>query len=144
MTKKEEYDQKRELKQTAEKQIVELKSRNPNLTQTQIADIINADPESKNTTQRHVSRVLKKYGVNTKRLDSYKAFRADILVGVQSEILQNLNLAEKMPKTSIKDAAFSLDKLHSMERLERGKSTSNVTLAAVINKIDRMEAAEHE
>lgn len=91
-------------------------------------------------TEGAVGVFRRKHRLCYKHLEAFKSLRADVLTHTQSRLLEHMT-EKKMSKTSIRDLTVSLGVLSNAERLERGQSTSNVS----IQKIDTdLEALDKE
>ena len=78
--------------------------------------------------KQSVHEALQPYAIQTAgSLEAFKQHRADILAGRQMECLQLLT-ADDIKKASPRDKAIIFGTLYDKERLERGQSTSNVSL----------------
>jgi hypothetical protein len=94
-------------------------------------------------SRQAVHQALKPY-VDTDGLDLevWKEKRADILASKQATALQALD-AEDIKKASPKDKALIFGILYDKERLERGQSTSNVSvLFQVSEEAENLQRAE--
>jgi len=112
--------------------IVNLKLRNKELTERQIGKLTG-------TTQQNVHRTLQRYNIDTKQLTGFKKARADIMAGLQDNILSTID-PDIINKSSLKDRIISASILYDKERLETGKSTSNIALSKVVELIDKSDA----
>lgn len=90
----------------------------------EIAEKLGVKPDS-------VGWFLRKNRISRQNLEVFKQLRADILTHKQYRILDHMT-EKKLKDTSIRDLSVSMSALSNMERLERGQSTSNVS----IQKID--------
>lgn len=113
------------------KTVIRLKQDNPKMTAADIARSVGRDRSS-------VTRALKRYGMDTKRVTQYSAFKADILAGIQDKILISID-DDKIAKASLKDSAIAFGILDDKERLERGKATKIVELSDIVELIDKEE-----
>ena len=105
---------------TARERIVKLKTTNPTLSERQIAELAGCSKSS-------VHLALERYGINPNAIEGYKTNRADIFAGLQDRILNKLTdmALKKTPAIQLVTAASIL---YDKERLERGESTSNVSV----------------
>jgi transposase len=111
------------------KKAIELKKKNPSLSCRKIAKLVNKDYTT-------VYRNLQRYGIEQKRLNGYQGLKADILAGYQEKILVGMD-DEKIKKATLQQSAIAFNILHQAERLERGLSTDNHSLAAVVQIVDK-------
>ncbi|MBT8491122.1 MAG: helix-turn-helix domain-containing protein [Deltaproteobacteria bacterium] len=125
------------IKSPAVKKAIKLHEENPNMSYQAIAD---ATGRNKST----VWRTLKRYNIQKKKTESFKADRADIFAGTQANILEEMNTPEKIAKASLRDLTIAAGTLYHKERLERGQSTENIQLAGVIERIDRKTREEND
>jgi transposase len=118
---------------------IELKINNPSMNNKEIAKIVGRDASS-------VYRALKNYGIDTKKVNTYKKLRADILAGTQGRIIENIT-EEDLTKAGLRDKAIAFGVFFDKERLERNQSTANYSLASVVERADkkfRMENGSNE
>lgn len=112
-------------------EIVRLKVTNPNLSSRQIGKIVNRD-------HSNVVKCLKKYGIDNKRVETYKLYRAEILAGIQEKIAESImNDEESLKHASLLQKITGLGILHDKERLQRGQSTHNISMAKVVEMVDK-------
>jgi hypothetical protein len=95
--------------------IIRAKQDNPALTTRQIAKIADCD-------HSNVVKTLQRYSIEHERVERYKDYRADILAGLQEQVLHSFTGSD-WSKTSTRDRAVVFGILHDHERLERGKAT---------------------
>ncbi len=74
-----------------------------------------------------VINLFKRHGIERERIEEYKGNRADFLAGLQERIIGSITEAD-LEKASLRDKVISAGVLYDKERLERGQSTSNVSL----------------
>jgi transposase len=108
---------------------IELKLNNPSMNNKEIAKITGRDTSS-------VYRALKNYGIDTKKVNTYKKLKADILAGTQGRIIEAIS-DEDLTKAGLRDKAIAFGVLYDKERLERGQSTQNISLANVVERMDK-------
>ena len=116
-------------KKDVAKEIVKLKFNNPNMSLSEIGQIVGRH-------KSNVMRCLREHEIDTKRVDSFRRMRADLLSSAQSEMLDNIN-PEKMEKASLKDLSIAFSILYDKERLETGKSTQNLALSKIVEMVDK-------
>ena len=109
------------------KKMVSLSTRD--LSYQEIGDAVGRDKST-------VWRALKRYGIEKARTKRYVEDRADILAGIQSNILAGIS-EEKIKKASLKDSAIAAGILHDKERIERGQATSIHAFADITCLINR-------
>jgi hypothetical protein len=118
---------------------IELKVNNPSMPLNDIAKAVGRDPSN-------IYRAMKNYGIDTKKVNTYKKLRADILAGTQGRIIENIT-EEDLSKAGLKDKAIAFGVFFDKERLERNQSTANYSLASVVERADkkfRMENGSNE
>jgi ATP-dependent protease HslVU (ClpYQ) ATPase subunit len=108
---------------------IELKVNNPSMPLTDIAKAVGRDPSN-------IYRALKNYGIDTKKVNTYKKLKADILAGTQGRIIEAIT-DEDLTKAGLRDKAIAFGVLYDKERLERGQSTQNISLANVVERMDK-------
>ena len=90
------------------------------LSHTQIGKILNCD-------HSNITRRLQAIGHAGRTLLDFKTARGDVLAGLQNRIVQHLTNA-KLQKSSAYQLTGMLGILYDKERLERGESTSNISV----------------
>ena len=116
--------------------IIELKNTNPNLTVRQIAEIVNCN-------HSNVVQTLARYGINPEQTTNYKNNRADILAGLQHNLLSSITL-DDIKKAPMGSRVLAVAQLYDKERLERGQSTSNISYFDESKRLRELEAEETE
>jgi hypothetical protein len=111
------------------KEVIRLKTQNPNMTMVEIGKIVGRDKST-------ILRTLQRYNVDRKKLESFKDYRADLLAGVQDKMLESI-ANEDFDKVSLRDKTVSFGIIYDKERLERGLSTQNTALSALVEKTDK-------
>lgn len=105
------------------------------------------------TSPANVCTILKRYNLSQNHVDDYKSQRAEIMAGIQSEYAKKLIEPDKLDKAGLGEISSALQRLHSVERLERGLSTSNVAvqmsddelageLEALNSRLERLQAID--
>ncbi len=92
--------------------------------------------ESLNTSIQHVCQTLERYGIDHKATESFRKHRAEILAGLQSKILESVDL-EDIKEASLLQRVTAAGILYDKERLETGKSTAN--LGVLIAQIESLQ-----
>jgi predicted transcriptional regulator len=118
---------------------IELKITNPAMPLNDIAKIVKRDPSN-------IYRAFKNYGIDTKRQRTYKQFESEILYGKQ-ELLINGITSEKVDESKLKDIAITYGIIKEKQLLVDGKSTQNISMAHIVEKMDkkfRMENGSNE
>lgn len=110
-----------------QEKILTLKTQNPNATGTEIAKLANADVS-------YTIEILERYGLTSKKIDDYKANRADIWAGLQHRLLSSINQAD-IEKATIQQRIVSAGIAHDKE-LELTGNKRDVTPMVIINKIN--------
>lgn len=100
--------------------ILAVKAENPKLNNSQLAKIAGISKQA-------LSQMFQRYGIDQERLEEFKASRADIFAGLQETILSTLT-CDDIKKASVRDRIIAAATLYDKERLERGQSTSNVSV----------------
>ncbi len=102
--------------------ILELK--NKDLNNKQIAELLGCD-------RSNVSKRLKEYAPTLRKIGGYKKHRADIYAHMQSELLSAVT-PDKIKDSSATQLITGMAILYDKERLERGQSTQNMSVAGLI------------
>lgn len=92
-------------------------------------------------SHQNISKRLKKVQKDVKRFDRWKKYKADVLAWKQKEILDNLT-EEDIKKASVREKAVLFGVLYDKERLERGKSTQNISIAHFDAELAKLEEEE--
>ena len=100
--------------------LIELRTKNPNLTYQQIGDMLGC-------SKVNVINRLKPYKEEIESLPTFKKSRGDILALVQSKLLNSLTL-EDIKGASLLQKVTAMGVLYDKERLETGQSTSNTSV----------------
>lgn len=113
-------------------QIIALQTEHPKITRREVAKQVECSPS-------YVQEVLERYGILKENIDDYKEHRADILAGLQTRIIKSIS-EQDIQKASLLQRLSGLGIAYDKERLERGKSTSNIAqLHADIAKIRELD-----
>jgi len=60
------------------------------------------------------------------KIETYEKQKPFVLSAIEAELLNDLLDHDKRSKASLNNTAYAFDKIHTANRLERGKSTSNL------------------
>ena len=101
-----------------------LELRDKNLNHGQIAQLLGCD-------RSNVSRRLAKYKPTFEKITGHKKHRADILTSVQARLLDSVT-DEKINDCTVPQLTVAYGILYDKERLERGQSTQNMSVASLI------------
>jgi predicted transcriptional regulator len=102
--------------------VLDLKERG--LSHTEIAKVLGCD-------RSNVSNRLKAYGATFERIEGHKKHRADILTHIQSKLLDGIT-PDKIKESSATQLITGMAILYDKERLERGKSSTNLSVAGLV------------
>ena len=105
---------------------------NKNLSITETAKLLNS-------SKSNISERLSKAGYRPKYLDHYKSNRADILSSYQQIILNSLT-PKDLEKAGLSQKMMAFGILYDKERLERDKSTHNISYLDVVKAKEIMES----
>jgi predicted DNA-binding protein YlxM (UPF0122 family) len=97
-----------------------------NATAPEIADTLKISDQA-------VYEVLKRYNIIPNNLESYKNHKADILAGIQSNIIETLD-KDAIKSMSTRDRVMSYGILFDKEQIARGHSSEGKPLV-IINRI---------
>jgi hypothetical protein len=92
-------------------------------------------------TPQAIGNKLRAHGIDIQALRAFKSGKAELLSHVQMRLLESVT-DKKIENTGLRDVFTALNIAGNMERLERGQSTSNVSLTALSGKLADLEAAE--
>jgi hypothetical protein len=109
--------------------ILKTKAEHPKLTTREIAAI--AD-----TGHSHVIATFQRYGIDARRINSFKEHRADIIAGIQERLLSSVTEAD-IQKSPMGSRVLAACQLYDKERLERGQTTQNI--GALIGMIHQLQ-----
>lgn len=76
-----------------------------------------------------VKDVLKKFSSvfkSIEKLDDFRQVKSDLIEAAEIQVLESALTPKKLEKASFLATITGLEKLHKIERLERGKSTENI------------------
>lgn len=115
--------------------ILELKRKD--LNNKQVADILGCD-------RSNVSRRLKEYKPTLERINLHKKHRADRLTSIQADILDSIT-PDNIKDCTLPQKTVAYGILVDKERLFRGESTTNLSIAGVIEThIGKLEGISTE
>ena len=115
---------------------IKLKKQHPDLSYEKIGKMVGRD-------KSNIARALQRYGIESEKVEQYKDFRADYLAGVQDKMLEAVSKKD-MEKVSVRDLSVSYGILFDKERLQRGLSTQNTSLASMVEVVDKRQRKENE
>lgn len=75
---------------------------------------------------RRITAIMEEY--TPEELEALREQKANLIDATQFKIIQEMNKEDKIRRASLKDLAFSFEKLYNANRLERGQSTENVAI----------------
>lgn len=104
--------------------LLAMQKKHPDLTHQELAD-------TQGLARSTVTKVLLRYGIEKEKLDEFKTNRADIMAGLQEKILQSITTGD-LEKASLQQRMMAFGILYDKERLETGKSTTNVNSLTVV------------
>lgn len=102
--------------------LIQLKDKN--LTDQEVATILGCD-------RSNVSRRLAEHAPRLQRIDNHKKYRADILTSIQADVLESIT-PDNIKDCTLPQKTVAYGILVDKERLFRGESTSNLSIASVI------------
>jgi len=120
--------------------ILELQSRNPDMTQDEMATILGCD-------RTNISKRLAGQEQVTKSLDRYSKYEGRVIAKIRQNVATALQdfTPEDLKKYSPRDLSVTFGVLYDKGRLEAGKSTANVSLAdAGLKMVDSLQALSKE
>lgn len=111
-------------------QLLELK--NKKLTNEQIANIIGC-------SKSNVFQRLRPYNSKINELELHKRHRADILTSVQKRIVEGIT-DDKIADAPLNQLSVAYGILYDKERLERNKSTQNLSVNSLVEHHEKQLA----
>jgi len=87
-----------------------------------------------------VSIRLRNFAKRITRLEEFKLHKADVMAEIQMEILHSIN-ASDIKKAPLQIKAMTYGIFYDKERLERGQSTSNVSIKSVVDDLEKRKQA---
>jgi len=69
------------------------------------------------------------------QLQAYREQRGVLLSGVEAQLLTELANSDKLEKASLNNVAYAFGQIHMARRLEEGKSTSNLSIHALLIEV---------
>jgi len=103
-----------------QQKIIEINQSHPTLNKNEIAAVAGCD-------HAHVVRTLQTYGIVKEEVDNYISNRAAIFAGIQHRLISSLTDAD-IKKTPLGSRVLAVAQLYDKERLETGKTTSNLAI----------------
>jgi hypothetical protein len=103
-----------------QQKIINTKQAHPRLNTVEIAAVANCD-------HTHVVRTLQRYGIAKFDVDNFISNRAAIFAGLQHRLLSSLT-DDDIKKTPLGSRVLAAAQLYDKERLETGKTTSNLAI----------------
>ena len=88
------------------------------------------------TTPSNISQILKRYKISTNQLDGFVTHRIPIFQGLQDRIVKSINSID-LKKAGLYQKVLASSILLDKEQLISGKSTSNVALHLVVERLER-------
>lgn len=79
-----------------------------------------------------VYAAMKRNGIDITALRTFKERKADVITHVQRLVVEAM--PAKVGDTSLRDLATTFNILHNAERLERGQSTANLSVSALMEQ----------
>jgi len=98
------------------------------LTYRQISDITGNTPGG---VHRAYQNFLDAIGTS-EDIDTYANARTQLLNATEERLLATVLDQDKLEKASLNNVAYALTQVHTMRRLEQGRSTSNVALLSQV------------
>jgi hypothetical protein len=82
---------------------------------------------------------MSRHGIDITALRTFKERKADVITHVQRLVVEAM--PGKVEDTSLRDLATTFNILHNAERLERGQSTANLSVSALMEQIGGADEA---
>jgi len=83
-----------------------------------------------------INRVVEGLKKEIKKAQVYEENKPPILSAMEIRLLNSLADPSKLAQATTRDAAQAFKVIHSANRLEQGKSTSNAAVSFTISKVD--------
>ena len=74
-------------------------------------------------------------------LEEYENVKAQLLSSAEMMLLNEIVRPEKLKKASVNNLAYAFERVFNANRLERGKSTQNISYAELTKEIEELEKA---
>lgn len=110
-----------------------------NHTYKEIGDYYGVKPKTVSAALRKLLKEIDDPALNA----AYRDGKVEVLTGMERVIASDLMDPAKRKKASLNNAAYALKVVHEIGRLERGESTSNVSVRALTESVEsRQERIE--
>jgi len=96
-----------------------------------------------NCSKQNIQQRLKAVAFDKTDLENFKKRRVDMFAFIQSKLLNSIDL-EELKKMPVYQRVVSASILYDKERLESGKSTSNINVAEVQGTIQDLQRQADE
>ena len=117
-----------------EKEIIKLSAQG--LTSETISQIVGVAPRTVRKYRTSATGVIKELKEELKQIDKFVIKKSDYLTAIELKTLRSLASGSKLEEANAKDLSAIYNKIHSANRLEQGKSTSNSSVSFTVNKVD--------
>lgn len=84
---------------------------------------------------------MNKHGLDMTMIRSYQQNKGDLISAKASAVLESID-GKKIAKAGLRDSVTAFNVLNNAERLEHGKSTSNIEIHSLNKSIDDLQAME--
>ena len=101
-----------------------------------VAKAVGLDQSTVKKKKKQLCHIINGIKDELKLSDKYAVNKSDILTAVELKVLRSLVDRNKLEDSSSKDCATILSKIHTINRLEQGKSTSNSSVSFTVNKVN--------
>lgn len=91
-----------------------------------------------NCSKQNIQQRLKAVAFDKTDLENFKKRRVDVFAFIQSKLLNSIDL-EELKKMPVYQRVVSASILYDKERLEAGKSTSNINVVEVQGTIEELQ-----
>ncbi len=106
------------------------------MTYTEIADYFGVAKQSAHRALKRFSKLIMERG----ELEAFRTSKADVLEGVEAQLLIDLADPVRREKASLNNVAYALGQVSTLTRLEKGQSTSNVAYMDMSASLDEIRA----
>ena len=122
-------------KNTPITKVVDQLERNPGLTYNELGKL-------NGTGHVAMIKLLARHGITREHVEEYKSGRAELFAGIQERVLLSITSGD-IEKASLRDKVIAAGVIYDKERLERGQSTSNVSvLFAVAEEAEELQRTQ--
>ena len=109
---------------------------NKNMTDKEVGAVFGVSQQVMNNRLRRFKNLL----LNKDELQAYENNKVKILTSAEIRLMQDIVDKERRDKASLNNTAYALTAVSNINRLEQGKSTSNISYADMGQSLKEMQA----